>query len=140
MTKSPEEPAPPKPFQYSLRSLFVITTVLAVLLGLAKMFPHQVIPALVAFVIFLLYFFVARRLLLNGQRAVGIAAAITASLILLTWCKITFLVDKPVEWDVCGLMSVGVFSSPIWLFYVVFLTTRARKKRLRQVLRDRRKP
>ena len=51
----PEKLAPRKPFQYSLRSLFVITAIVALFLGLVKWQPM-----IAAAVFFLGYFNVSR--------------------------------------------------------------------------------
>ena len=141
MTKPSEEAPISRPFQYSLKSLLVITTVFAVLLGLAKSSPRG-IPGLISFMVLLPLFtpFVlhARWLLRNGQTVIGLGIALSGWLILLTWFAIPFVAAVPDAWDACSVIAVGVISLPFWSLHAMAIGTGARRKPLRQLMREHR--
>jgi hypothetical protein len=123
----PDEPAPRKPIQYSIRSLFVITTLVALWLSSAKMFPNMEVAILAAPVIALPlvpYLFIARWLIRRGSRRIGIACVVNGLLLVIPPLALSTVLEvRGVESNyprenslICLFMGVAVVTAPGWFF------------------------
>jgi hypothetical protein len=114
MNESSRKPDQPNPFQYSLRSLLVVTTVLALLLGLAKWNPTIAPYLLLALVTVPAVYIVARWRYGPSQIAIAIGMFICVLMIILPW--FTFPLDSmPAGGWFCYLVSVGVIGLSVWI-------------------------
>jgi hypothetical protein len=141
--EGPETQTGRKPFQFGLGSLFVVTTISAVLLGVAKMYPRWGISSLIAYVVFLPAFFVGRSLLKDGQRVSGLGCMAGVLTVLIPGIAISVIFNDPEGGEMgqaggslCLLTAFGLITATIWL--VAFsLTMAAREAPLRQAEHDR---
>ncbi len=143
MTEPKEEAAERKPFQYSLRSLFVVTTIAAVLLGLAKMYPRPAFVSFIALLVFLPFFVCGGWLIRNDERLAGIGCLGSGLLMVLPlgYWGCTFLAEEGPTSDLttvlCLLSGVMIISLPMWLAALFSFTIRDRhRKRLLRRSKD----
>ncbi len=105
-----------KPFQYSLRSLFVVTTLLAVWLGLWKLSPLLGV-AFFAVPFFslpsLLFYFRGRWLMRNGWPRAGIACLANGLVVAIIPILVSGLVQVP------GLERIT--GNPNWIFFTFLI-------------------
>jgi peptidoglycan/LPS O-acetylase OafA/YrhL len=121
---------PIRRFQFGLRSLFVLTTGLAMWLGLARLNPALAITLAFATVVFLPFFFLGRWLMRNGQTRTGIGCLGSILAILAPWVIVVGL-DVLDERTVvlCGLAACGLIGLFICFCALVpFLAEREKRR------------
>ena len=144
MPEPQEEAGERKPFQFSLRSLFVVTTVVALWLGLAKMYPRPAFVSFVALLVFLPFFSLWGMAYTQRRKANRDWLHWDAGLLMvlpLGYWGCTFLAEEGPTSDLttvlCLLSGVMIISLPMWLAALFSFTIRDRpRKRLLRRSKD----
>ncbi len=143
LPETPETPTGRERFQFGLRSLFLVTTIVALWLGVAKLFPRPRTAAIVALLVFLHVYFIWRWIIREGHRTIGIGCIGSFMLVVIPLFALgvidiqsSMALDSAVRWSLWGLIVAGLISAIIW-FIIWIISMAARRRRLRQAKDDR---
>jgi hypothetical protein len=116
MFESRKNSEPPKPFQYSLWSLLVITTLAALVLGIAKWANWD--PQIGGFLLIVSVVVLPIPIVMrwrHGTAQIAVAVGMFTCMLLIAVPLFLFNLDALAGGSLCFLIALGIAGLPVWM-------------------------